>query len=104
MCIGVVLQALDDFLRNTRARHLSNTRLLQVPFGGVRVIMIGNCLQMPPISTRIDRRTDDGHLYMVPTDPSYVWLSPLVQALPQDKVLKVGTCCYLLLLQLGCVS
>ena len=87
-------QALDEFLRKTRAEFLADPNLLNVPFGGVKVIFIGNCLQMPPITSRIATKTEQGHLYMVPTEPSYVWLSPLLQSLPREQVLKVriGSC------------
>lgn len=66
MCRADLLDLLDTFLRH--ARHNPN------PFGGIRIIMVGDLLQLPPVVTREEARLFNHGEYDSPwMFDSHVW-------------------------------
>jgi ATP-dependent DNA helicase PIF1 len=67
-----LLDCMDAFLRAVRRK--------KVPFGGVRVIVIGDLYQLPPV-VRMDERADFGDRYETP----YFFSSDAIKELVRDE-------------------
>ena len=60
-----------------------------VPFGGIVMIFVGNCLQMPQLKNRLRGLDPAGRLLLLPDVPDYPWAAECLRH-PAIRILKVN--------------